>query len=324
MTEIFSAEAPKYWKHGIPVMPLHVNSKRPLVNAWQQYGLDMPSEGTQTHWLQKCSNNNIGLPLGPQSNIMMVDIDSTDQRVYDAIMAMLPPSPWRRVGAKGCALAYKFNGNRGQKVVSQHDGMIVEVLSTGNQVVLPPSIHPDTMEPYVANCNLYDVLDQLVLLPTDIIEKMRAMLVNMGIELKSNQKGTFRTSDFIAEGSRDVKMTQYAGLIASEIIKGEKTFKDAIGEMSAWCDVRVAKKDGDSLEFMKAGRKIVEFMMKDITLRGKILPPNWDLDLTPEERTFWNLDISEDQEEWNLQQTLDYMHTQFSDTEKSELSLIHI
>lgn len=318
MTEIFSLEAPKYWKHGIPVMPLHVNSKRPLLNAWQQYGIDMPTEATQAHWLQKCSNNNIGLPLGPQSDIMMVDIDSTDQRIYDAIMAILPPSPWRRVGAKGCALAYKYNGNRGQKVISQNDGMIVEILSVGNQVVLPPSIHPDTLAPYQANCNLYDVLDQLSNLPVDIVEKIRAMLVNMGVELKSNAKGTFKTSDFVAEGSRDIQMTHFSGLLAYEIIKGEKTFKDGLGQLQAWCEIRVAKKDGDNLDFIKGGRKIVEFMMKDITMRGKILPPGWDLDLTPEERTYWNLDISEDQEEWNLQQTLDYMHSQFSDTEKSD------
>ena len=317
MTEIFSLEAPKYWKHGIPVMPLHVNSKRPFLNQWQQYCLDMPTEGTQALWLQKNRNNNIGLPLGPQAGIMIVDIDSTDQKIFDAIMKLLPPSPWRRIGAKGCALAYRYNGERGTKIVSQHDGMLVEILSTGNQLVLPPSIHPDTLEPYQANCNLYDVLDQLVMLPVDMGDKLRDMLAGI-TTLKTNKKGSFRTSDFVAEGSRDVKMVQYAGLLATEILKGERTFKDNLGNMAAWCDIMVAKKDGDNIDFVKGGRKIVEFMMKDITVKGKILPPGWDLDLSPEERTYWNLDITEDQEEWNTQQILDYIHGQFTDTEKSD------
>lgn len=318
MTEIFSIEAPKYWKHGIPVIPLRERDKMPLLKVWSQYCLDMPTVNTQAHWLQNFQANNIGLPLGPQSDIMMVDIDSTDERVYNAIMGLLPYSPWKRIGAKGCALAYRFNGNTGRKISDSNGEMIVEILSVGNQVVLPPSIHPKTMMPYVSNCNLYDVLDQLVMLPVNIEEQLRALLINLGIELKTNTKGSFKTSDYVAEGSRDVQMTNYAGLLACEILKGEKTLKEALGQMQAWCAERVAKKDGDNLDSNKAGRKIIEFMMKDISMRGKILPPGWDLDLSPEERMNWGLNISEDQEEWSMPQTLDYIHTQFADTEKSD------
>lgn len=317
MSEIFSLEAPKYWVHDIPVMPLHVMSKRPFLMQWQQFCRDMPTLETQQTWLERCKNNNIGLPLGPQSNIMIVDIDTTDQRIYDAIINVLPKSPWMRVGAKGCALAYKFNGEKGFKIISDKEGMVVEVLSIGNQLVLPPSIHPDTKEPYKANCNLYDVLDELVVLPSGIEEVLRATVSGF-IKLKTNKKGSFKTSDFVAEGSRDIQMVHYSGLLAYEILKGEKTFKDAIGQMMAWCDARVAKINGDEIDHTKGCRKIVEFMMYDIANRGKILPPGWDLGLTPEERIFWNLEITEDQEEWNLQQTLDYINSQFTAAEASD------
>ena len=317
MSLIFQTEAPKYWQHGIPVMPLVPSSKKPLVNHWQQYARDMPSEATREDWLSRTTNYNIGIPLGPQSNIMMVDIDTTDEKIYNAIVKLLPPSPWKRVGAKGCALAYKFNNRRGCNITSKNDGMIVEILSVGRQLVLPPSIHPDTNLPYQANCNLYDVLDELVLLPEDMEEQLRAMLSGM-IELGSARKGSFKTSDYVPEGARDIQMTHYAGLLASEILKGEITFKEALGRMLVWCDARVAKVNGDEIDSQKGCRKIVEFMLIDITAKGKILPPGWDAELTPEEREHWNLSITEDQEEWNLQQTLDYIHSQFTDTEASD------
>src|SRR5690606_39414553 len=62
------------------------------------------------------------------------------------------------------------------KLISKELGTICEYLCTGQQVVLPPSIHPETNKPYVANTNLYEVLDQLPMIPDDLEERLRNLI----------------------------------------------------------------------------------------------------------------------------------------------------
>jgi putative DNA primase/helicase len=94
--------------------------------------------------------SNIGLPFGPASGLCAIDIDTTDEELVKAIEDCLPATPWRRVGKKGCALVFKWQGQKNFKIRSD-EGMICEFLGLGNQLVLPPSIHPDTGEAYTAN-----------------------------------------------------------------------------------------------------------------------------------------------------------------------------
>jgi hypothetical protein len=118
----------------------------------------MPTAEEQEQWLALYPDGNIGLPLGPCSNLMAIDIDSDDPRVIAAIEKTLPPTPWWRVGKKGKMLIYRYNGERTRRIRDQNDKTIVEILSRGTQIVIPPSIHPDTGKAYWSNCELVDVL----------------------------------------------------------------------------------------------------------------------------------------------------------------------
>lgn len=323
---IFGKEAPKYWAKGISVLPLYQwdyvdqqgrkRGKSPFLNNWQLYCRELPTEAQQKEWVERYSHgNNIGLALGPQSNIMVVDVDSVDPKVEEAVLSVLPPSPWKRVGKKGFVLAYKFNGNKGFKIASKDEGMAVEVLSTGNQVVLPPSIHPDTGEAYVANCELVDVYDQLVPLPIDIEQKLHTVLSSV-IELNKNVGSGSRVNlaEFTPAGGRDIQGTRLAGFYARAIWHGDMTFKEALSDMLVRCESFMGKVEGDNIDVQKFYHKIVEFLMADITTRGKVLPLGWDADMTPEEKLYWKLDVTEDQEEWTYAQLNDYIHAQFNST----------
>jgi hypothetical protein len=70
--------------------------------------------------------------------------------------------------------------------------MICELLGLGNQLVLPPSIHPDTGKPYVSNTNLWEVLDELQELPQDIEAQLRRALTVAGVSLTG--AGSLRSS----------------------------------------------------------------------------------------------------------------------------------
>ena len=105
---IFANTASVLWEHGLPVIPLR--GKKPFTTGWNIYCTDFPDEATREAWLASCPNENIGLPLGPAAGICMIDIDTDDEELQKAILGVLPPSPWARIGKKGMALAYRWSG----------------------------------------------------------------------------------------------------------------------------------------------------------------------------------------------------------------------
>jgi len=62
--------------------------------------------------------------------------------------------------------------------------LLFEHLAANRQVLLPPSIHPQTGVPYRANCELLDVLDDLPTLPPDFAEAVTAVLRMNGCDAR--------------------------------------------------------------------------------------------------------------------------------------------
>lgn len=173
---IFANHAPAYWAAELPVIPLRERNKMPAINQWSTFGTRMPDQIEMNHWLASFPKGNIGLPLGTASGMCMIDIDTEDEELIAAILDVLPASPWKRVGKKGMALAYQFEAQKNFKLRGADGGMLLEFLGQGNQVVLPPSIHPETGLAYTSNTNLWEVKDQLPLLGEDIEDKLGALL----------------------------------------------------------------------------------------------------------------------------------------------------
>ena len=107
MADIFATFAPAYWSRNIPVIPLMAGQKRPAVEAWQMYSDAMPAAETRAKWLREHADGNLGLALGAQSGICMLDVDTDDPKVHALVDSLLPASPWRRYGRKGFALAFR-------------------------------------------------------------------------------------------------------------------------------------------------------------------------------------------------------------------------
>lgn len=182
----YANTAPALFENGLAGIPL--SGKSPLTKAWNTYCTEFPDAATREAWLASYPNANIGLPLGPAAGICMIDVDTDDEQLQKAILDTLPHSPWVRIGKKGMALAYRWAGHRNFKLRAE-SGMICELLGLGNQLVLPPSIHPDTGQPYVANTNLWEVLDQLQELPQDIEAQLRRALTDAGVSLAGSNSG---------------------------------------------------------------------------------------------------------------------------------------
>lgn len=215
-TRIFETFAPLYWSVGLPVIPLRQRNKMPDINAWSQFGSRMPTEMERAEWLSSFPNGNIGLPFGPESGLCAIDIDTEDEDLIAAILDVLPPTPWTRVGKKGMGLIYRFEGQKNFKLRGKEGGMILEFLGLGNQMVMPPSIHPDTQRPYTSNTNLWEGLDRIEGLSEDIEDRLRAAL-----DLSPKADRYALPSGKIAEGGRHTALASFAGKLRQAGMLGD-------------------------------------------------------------------------------------------------------
>ena len=280
---IFRTHAPKYFAAGINVIPLHQNSKRPLINAWSDFSdFEIPKEVHES-WLAMPQNHNIGVVLGKHSNLGMLDIDYADDQLIEAIKSVLPKgyATWTRVGKKGCVWAFRYNPKvpRAFKLISKELGTLCEYLCSGQQVVLPPSIHPDTMKPYTSNTNLYEIVDQLPMIPDDLEEKLRNIIELRGISLSS--KGTGSLVEYVAAGGRDTSITAKAGLLAYEVVAGRITLQKAIDNLYVIDSSFTEQVVGDAMDMDKHVNNLLKFIQKDLFRRKTVLPSGWDDGLEP-------------------------------------------
>lgn len=296
---IFRETAPRHWAAGLPVLPLAPREKRVLLNAWSSYCVTMPSVDMQNIWLRDYADGNIGLPLGPQSNLLAIDIDTEDEKVLKLVDEICGYSPWIRRGKKGSVRVYQYSGERTFRIKDVNNQTILECLSQGAQVVLPPSIHPDTQKPYTANAELVEVLGQVRRLPENIEVLLRQALVDAGYELAT--QGYTKVASWVPAGSRDTSMTSFAGIQSRGVIRGERTLAEALDEMTAWVENYVEKVAGDPLDPQKARDKLLSFFIRDCTgPKRSVVKPGWD-DGLPEEtiKEIKEL-LGEDGEAWDF------------------------
>lgn len=295
---IYALTAPRYLQKGISVIPLRPQTKIPLPKDWQTWADQSIPDKLAMDWLSLPSNNNIGLVLGKQSNVVVVDIDSNDELLIKNIENILPKAHWIRVGKKGVVLAYKYNPaitnkfhlyvdnpnfdpNKPEDKKDNPPSMqLVDFLTSGAQVVLPPSIHPETKLPYYANCDLVDVIDKLEVIPSDIYSILVNAIEASGYTIYRRKSGN-RFSVPIPLGQRDTELTSKAGVLALEVIMGRITLKQAFDLMDGMFQNFVEKIQGDDIDIEKHKNNIVKFIFDDMETRNKVLPLGWDADLDP-------------------------------------------
>lgn len=111
--------------------------KRPLLNSWQKRKKATTTELKE--WFEK-TNNNVGLVLGKESRIMVIDLDKLDwvdvlfhpeQKILERTLRAA------RITGRG-HVYFKFTDKIGNWKFHEFG---IEILGEGNQVVVPPSVH---------------------------------------------------------------------------------------------------------------------------------------------------------------------------------------
>jgi P4 family phage/plasmid primase-like protien len=308
--KIFETHAPLYWAAGLPAIPLVFENKRPAIPRWQMYSDAFPTKEDQAAWLHAFAAGNIGLPMGPAAGLVAIDVDSEDPVVLQVLDRVLPPSPWHRVGRKGRVQIYRWSGERTARIKAEDGSMICEILSKGTQFVLPPSIHPDTKQPYTADGNLWEIAKNAPPLPLNFEKVLKSALQEAGIKVSTG--GGNKTVNFVPAGARDATMVWHAGLLARAVLRGERSLLQVMGEMAAWVENYVEKVVGDPLTIDKAQGKVVEFLVRDVTGEArKALPLGWDEGLTEEDLVKLGLTFTDDDKSWSPQKIMDYVSLEF-------------
>jgi hypothetical protein len=158
-------EAKHYLKLGAPVGP--AEGKAIKVPKWSTL---TPTDFFQDKYLpywQKATG--IGVICGEQSKIICVDIDTEDKELIKKITAKLPPILSGKIGNpnRRPAQFFRYNGEKSKKFID----IGVEILSNGNQTIIPPSKHPKFSKYQWIGTPLHKIdIDDLPTLPEGFIE----------------------------------------------------------------------------------------------------------------------------------------------------------
>lgn len=118
--------------------------------GWQRY-CDAPAPEFQHEMWERWPDAGVGIAHG---RVVAIDVDCDDAAISEAAMQGAGPSPVRRRGRKGFAAYYAAGEGladlpaRVRWYRPANERPAVELLLHGTQTVLPPSVHPDTGQPY--------------------------------------------------------------------------------------------------------------------------------------------------------------------------------
>ncbi len=160
---VFANEAKKYWGIGLSALPIAKKTKRPAISSWTAYQANLPRAERRDEWLKKYHDSGIGINLGTQisETEQIIAIDADDDGWVRPLSKIFGENACAKRGKKGAT--YFARVPKSEKIKSTAlraaDGYGgVDVLAGGKQTVLPPTLHPDTGNPYEwLGSVLYDV-----------------------------------------------------------------------------------------------------------------------------------------------------------------------
>jgi len=191
LTSPFTSTASRLIDNGYSVIPVFPGRKVPgsysmkewwCTSEWQRWCDRLPTEIELEIW-DTWPDAGICVPLS--HSLKVIDIDTDDPAMMAAVQAVLPDSEVKKRGAKGFSAFYRGSPAIVSAPFSVGKTRVVDLLAYGRQTVLPPTIHPDTGQPYhwLGSETLESVsIDSLPLLPDNIAELLAAALEPFGYE----------------------------------------------------------------------------------------------------------------------------------------------
>jgi hypothetical protein len=198
----------------IPVIPLS-DQRTPLIKEWSKYNDELPEE-----CLYRPNQKGIGFLPGPESGVSWIDVDAIEPELLVKIEKIIPKSPVKRFGAKGYAIAVKYN----PKIPSyKFHNVGVEIFSNTGYIVIPPSHHNKTGRAYVWIG--YDFLDVDKDNLPEITEEMIQALDRLNGSIVS-AKPSGRNNKLVSIASAMLQRGESFDKVVSEIYETDKKEHD--------------------------------------------------------------------------------------------------
>ena len=156
---VFALNAERYIEKLLSPLPIVPGEKRPCIKEWDYYCDHQPEKRDILSWAQAFPGAGLGVALGTvidkatDSRLISADIDQDD--LVEQVKAQIfrnQQGGWKlfigKQGKRGITVFARSIGLLPGQKISNGAGMAVELLSRGQQTVIPPTIHPNTGEPY--------------------------------------------------------------------------------------------------------------------------------------------------------------------------------
>lgn len=191
MTSPYALVGEKLIDNGYSAIPVMPGTKRPGdyrmkdwwgTSEWSRFCDRLPTPIEVELW-NAWPDAGVCAPL--DHKLKVIDIDTDDSELMAAVLAVLPDSEVKKRGNKGFSAFYRGSPAIVSAPFSVGKTRIVDLLAYGRQTVLPPTIHPDTGQPYhwLGSETLENVsIDALPILPDNIAELLAEALTPFGYE----------------------------------------------------------------------------------------------------------------------------------------------
>ncbi len=149
----FTIQAPELLRLGYSPIPRLVRNGegRPAIRGWSDYCSRQPTQSEIGEW-SKIAGADIALCMGFNGAIA-IDVDTNEPEILDAVRSALPYCCVARFGSKGFALLGRHadGPQRSFAIYSSgkaRKGPLIEIMGTGRNITIPPSIHAKTGRAY--------------------------------------------------------------------------------------------------------------------------------------------------------------------------------
>jgi hypothetical protein len=179
-TDIYDELAPALVAKGLRPVPIGPGTKTPCV--WlRERGEYVPLPDWQIRPPITAPQPGAGVGVVMGRGIVALDLDEDDIAI--ALLDILPDTPCRKLGQRGETLFYRAPPELHSQKFKINGKCVVEILYSGTQTVLPPTVHPaGTPYRWTGPRTLLEVDagNDLPLLPADIVEQIEAVLSRFG------------------------------------------------------------------------------------------------------------------------------------------------
>lgn len=153
---MFKEQALKYLNAGLSPLPIVPNGKKPCIVRWQEFCHQQPKADDIEGWSRQYTQAGIGLALGTKVNDgqILIAVDVDDDEMVEHVRNAMGHITASKIGKKGLTIfalaAPSITNCKIKKVVEGKRAThpCVEILCSGSQTVIPPTMHPVTREPY--------------------------------------------------------------------------------------------------------------------------------------------------------------------------------